>query len=52
MQNWDLPFQRVVFLPYSDNKKCEQDHPFLPPKWQAPSAGSGIYFSALTLVKK
>ena len=32
MQNWDLPFQRVVFLPYSDNKKCEQDHPFLPSK--------------------
>ena len=24
MQNWDLPFQRVVFLPYTDNKNVSR----------------------------
>ena len=52
MQNWDLPFQKIGFLSYSDNKKCEHSHPFLPAKRQAPSTELGMYFSALTPIKK
>ena len=52
MQDWDLPFQWIIFLPSSDNKKCEHSHPFLPAKRQAPSTELGMYFSALNLVKK